>query len=304
MTLPIEDERVIVAADERYNARIVERHDETETLAYFKVRFDGEPVRFDPGQYMTIGVFADDKLWQRPYSIASAPTDAGDGYEFYVRLVPIIRFTTLLWRLEVGQGMRMTGPKGRFLLEPDDKRTHLFVSTGTGIAPFISMIRETMAQKKPRKTVVLHGVSYADELGYRDVLEGWERDGTYPVRYVPTVSRPERPAQRGLGGAHGARRGRHRRRLQGPGAAARPDCRVHLRQPGDDPQRRGRPHEARLPGVPREEGALLAEGQGRAGARGGGIGRRRERFAGRTGGSCRKALCAGRARGDAGVIVG
>ncbi len=68
MSLPIDDSRVIVTADERYNARVVERRDETETLAYFKVRFDGEPVPFDPGQYMTIGVFADEKLWQRPYS--------------------------------------------------------------------------------------------------------------------------------------------------------------------------------------------------------------------------------------------
>ena len=203
MSLPIEDARVIATADERYNARIVERHDETETLAYFKVRHDGEPVPFDSGQYMTIGVFADDKLWQRPYSVASAPSEAADGYEFYVRLVPIIRFTTLLWRLQVGQQMRMTGPKGRFLLEPDDKRTHLFVSTGTGIAPFISMIRETLAQRRPRKTVVLHGVSYADELGYRDVLGGWERAGTYPLRYVPTISRPADPRNAGWTGHTG-----------------------------------------------------------------------------------------------------
>ena len=64
----------------------------------------------------------------------------------YVRLVPIIRFTTLLWRLPIGHRMRMIGPKGKFLLEPDDDRTHLFVSTGTGIAPFMSMIRETLAE--------------------------------------------------------------------------------------------------------------------------------------------------------------
>jgi len=203
MTLPTEDPRVIVPFDERYNARLVERHDETDTLSYFTVRFDGEPVPFEPGQYMTVGVMADGKLWQRPYSVASAPTTTANGYEFYVRLVPIIRFTTLFWRLEVGHQMRMTGPKGRFLLEPADARTHLFVSTGTGIAPFVSMIRETMAQRKPRKTVVLHGVSYADELGYRDVLEAWERDGTYPVRYVPTISRPADPRNVGWAGRTG-----------------------------------------------------------------------------------------------------
>ena len=203
MSHHVEDTRVIAEDAAQYNATLVRRVDHTSDLASFWVKLDGDPAPFEPGQYMTIGVFADDKLWQRPYSVASAPSDAADGYEFYVRLVPIIRFTTLLWRLQEGQQMRMTGPKGRFLLEPDDKRTHLFVSTGTGIAPFISMIRETMAQKKPRRTVVLHGVSYADELGYRDVLEAWERDGTYPVRYVPTVSRPSDPRNAGWSGRVG-----------------------------------------------------------------------------------------------------
>ena len=61
---------------------------------------DGEAAPFEPGQYMTIGVFADGKLYQRPYSVASAAGDAGtEGYEFYVRHVPVLRFTTLLWRL-------------------------------------------------------------------------------------------------------------------------------------------------------------------------------------------------------------
>ena len=41
-------------------------------------------------------------------------------------------FTPLLWRLPVGHRMRMIGPKGKFMLEPDDERTHLFISTGTG----------------------------------------------------------------------------------------------------------------------------------------------------------------------------
>jgi len=113
-------------------------------------------------------------LLQRPYSVASAPRQAGtDGYEFYVRLVPIQRFTTLLWRLPMGHGMRMIGPKGKFILEPEDSRTHLFVSTGTGIAPFIAMMRETLAAGAPRKTIVLHGCSYVEELGYRELLEGF-----------------------------------------------------------------------------------------------------------------------------------
>ncbi len=198
------DTRVIESAAPQYNATLVRREDHGPDLASFWVKMDGEPIPFEPGQYMTIGVFADGKLWQRPYSVASAPSQAGiDGYEFYVRHVPIIRFTTLLWRLRPGARMRMIGPKGRFMLEPTDSRLHVYVSTGTGLAPFVSMIRETQAGHDPRRTVVLHGVSYASELGYRETLERMERDGSYPLRYVPTVSRPDHPRNAGWTGRVG-----------------------------------------------------------------------------------------------------
>jgi ferredoxin--NADP+ reductase len=204
MTHHVEDTRVIDPAAPIYNATLVRREDASAELASFWVKFDGEPVHFEPGQYLTIGVVVDGKLLQRPYSVASAPGVAGtEGYEFYVRLVPVIRFTTALWRLPIGHRMRMIGPKGKFLLEPDDHRTHLYVSTGTGIAPFISMIRDTMLRGDRRKTVVLHGCSFAGELGYRKYLEGLERDGTYPVTYVPTISRPSDPRNAGWSGRIG-----------------------------------------------------------------------------------------------------
>ncbi len=204
MTEHEHDTREIHPAADQYNARLVGRVDQTDDLARFWVRFEREPVKFEAGQYMTIGVFADGKLVQRPYSVASPPEVAGsDGYEFYVRLVPILRFTTLLWRLPVGHSMRMIGPKGKFLLEPDDRRTHLFVSTGTGIAPFISMIRQSQLDGAPRKTVVLHGCSYVEELGYREELETWQREGGYPLHYVPSISRPNDPRNAGWAGRTG-----------------------------------------------------------------------------------------------------
>jgi len=200
----VEDTRVIAEEMPQYNATLVRRVDHTPELGSFWIRLDGEPIPFEPGQYMTAGVIADDRLWQRPYSVASAPSVAGtEGYELYVRLVPIIRFTTLLWRLQPGARMRLIGPKGRFMLEPDDRRTHLYVSTGTGIAPFMSMIRETIAQGRPRRTVMLHGVSRASDLGYRTELEVLEGEALYPVRYVPTVSRPGDPANAGWTGRTG-----------------------------------------------------------------------------------------------------
>jgi ferredoxin--NADP+ reductase len=188
----------------QYNASLVRRVDETPSLAYFWIRFDGEPTPFESGQYMTIGVFADGKLVQRPYSVASDPGVAGtEGYELYIRLVEGGHFTPLLWQLPVGHRMRMIGPKGKFTLQPDDDRVHLFISSGTGNAPFVSMMKRLLREGRPRKAVFLNGVSYVHDLGYRSLLEGWEASGDYPVTYIPTVSRPQDPSNAGWTGRWG-----------------------------------------------------------------------------------------------------
>ena len=57
----------IVPDDPVYNATLVRRVDETESLAYFWVRFDGEPTPFEAGQYMTIGVMVDEQ--DRPAAV-------------------------------------------------------------------------------------------------------------------------------------------------------------------------------------------------------------------------------------------
>ena len=181
------------------------------SLSTFWVRFDGDPTPFSAGQYMTIGVFTEDpatptgqRIVQRPYSVASPPAVAGtDGYELYVRLVEGGLFTPLLWRLPIGHRMRMIGPKGKFTLEPDDDRTHLFISSGTGNAPFVAMMRQLLIDGGPRRTVFLNGVSYERDLGYRALLEDWERSGGYPVTFIPTVSRPNAPENAGWTGRTG-----------------------------------------------------------------------------------------------------
>ena len=196
-------EQPIAETSPRYNAVLTRRVDQHETLAFFWVAYTDEAVHFEPGQYLTIGVESNGKLVQRPYSVASSPHQAADGYEFYVRLVDGGLFTPLLWRAEVGQGMSMKGPKGKFVLEPDDDRTHVFISTGTGIAPFIAMMETLRQDGTPRHAVILHGVSYADDLGYRELLEGWQRSGEYPLTYIPAVSRVADPRNEGWDGRTG-----------------------------------------------------------------------------------------------------
>ena len=65
-------------------------------------------------------------------------------------------FTPLLWELPVGHAMRMIGPKGRFMLMPEDARTHIFISSGTGNAPFVAMMRQLLLDGAPRSVVFLN----------------------------------------------------------------------------------------------------------------------------------------------------
>ena len=194
----------IEAEAPQYNAELVRREDQHESLARFWVRFDGPATPFEPGQYMTVGVVSGGKMVQRPYSVASDPAAADtDGYELYVRLVEGGTFTPLLWRLPVGHRMRMIGPKGKFVLEPEDDRIHLFISSGTGNAPFVSMMRALLRAGRPRRAVFLNGVSYVRDLGYGDILRAWEANREYPVTFIPTVSRPDDPLNAGWTGRVG-----------------------------------------------------------------------------------------------------
>ena len=181
------------------NATLVSRFDLTPAIARFVVRPDAGVPAFKPGQYFALGFEVEGELLQRPYSTAS-PAGSNDALEFLVRRVATGTFTPHLWQLGPGGRVWIGPPKGLFTLRPGDERTHLFVSTGTGLAPFISM-SEALLATSPASVMVVHGVSYVAELAYRDRLEAWSASGR--LRYVPTVSRPDDPANAGWTGDTG-----------------------------------------------------------------------------------------------------
>lgn len=154
-------------------------------------------MRFRAGQHVKLGL---PDAGRNPYTIASAPSDPH--LEFCIERVPGGRLSTQLFALEAGARLALdAAPKGDFVLEPAD--VHLMLATVTGISPFRSMLREAAAQNAWSRFVVVHGASFADELVYRAELE--ELALRYPqyVRYIPSVSRPEDPRNRGFAGATG-----------------------------------------------------------------------------------------------------
>lgn len=174
------------------NATLIARIDLTPAVAIFRIRPDGPVPAFEPGQYLALGITVDGTFLQRPYS-TSSPRGTTGPLEFLIRRVPDGTFTPHLWTLATGTRLRLGPPKGLFRTDRDDPRTHLFAATGTGLAPFVSMVGSSLGQRRPPRSVVVHGVSRMPELAYRELLEGWDRARPHVV-YRPVISRPPGPA--------------------------------------------------------------------------------------------------------------
>jgi ferredoxin/flavodoxin---NADP+ reductase len=152
-------------------------------------------VIFNPGQYATLGLPAGEnqKMIERPYSIASSPYDAE--LEFYLELVPHGKLTPHLHQVPVGgEVLIRRSTKGAFLFDRKSGHpNHFMVATVTGAAPYIAMLRQFISdiregQAAPQRMLVLHAGSVSEELGYIEELSCAARE--YPwFEYVPTISR-------------------------------------------------------------------------------------------------------------------
>jgi ferredoxin/flavodoxin---NADP+ reductase len=186
------------------NATIVERDDVSPSIVRLRVRPDDGVPAFWPGQYFALGLTVDGRLLQRPYSTAS-PAGETDALEFLIRLVPHGELTPRLWPLGAGARVRLGRPKGLFGADPGDTRRPVFIATGTGVAPLLSMLesglREPAGTQPAPPPVLVHGVARAHDLAYRARLESLAARGH--IVYVPTVSRPADPANTGWSGVTG-----------------------------------------------------------------------------------------------------
>jgi 3-phenylpropionate/trans-cinnamate dioxygenase ferredoxin reductase subunit/benzoate/toluate 1,2-dioxygenase reductase subunit len=145
-----------------------------EQVAQEIVRLDvqlPEPVSFEPGQYVRIQPAG--RGFHRSYSMANAP--GTDLLQFFVRLVPGGEFSDWLARAKPGDEVTLSAPHGAFFLRSED-RPRLFVAGGTGVAPFLSMLRSMAAQPPARRTTVVIG---ARTPGHLFAMEELQRLGEH-----------------------------------------------------------------------------------------------------------------------------
>ena len=180
-------------------------------LGVFRIRPDnGERWWFQAGQYTSLGLdTAEHGFVVRAYSIAGSPLDPD--LEFYIALVENGKLTPTIFAQPLGSTFRFLKPVGKFTLRAAGKRTVAMVATGTGLAPFVGMIRTLWKQHQAgipvlQRVILFHGASYADEFGYRQELESYaaEKAKGFDFTYIRTASRPDEargwnPAKYGAG---------------------------------------------------------------------------------------------------------
>ncbi|TWV81596.1 ferredoxin--NADP reductase [Moraxella sp. VT-16-12] len=157
-----------------------------------------DSLRFRSGEFAMIGLEVDGKPLVRAYSIAS-PAWAEE-LEFYSIKVQNGPLTSRLQHIKVGDELLVSKkPTGTLVLDDLLPGKNLYMlATGTGLAPFLSLVREPEVYERFEKVILVHGVRHVEDLAYREMFENdlpndeifgeWVRE---KFIYYPTVTRDE-----------------------------------------------------------------------------------------------------------------
>ncbi|MGQ0710838.1 MAG: ferredoxin--NADP reductase [Rhodoferax sp.] len=174
---------------------VTEVHHWTDRLFSFKTTRD-QALRFSNGHFTMIGLRVDGKPLLRAYSIVSANYE--DHLEFLSIKVQDGPLTSRLQHIKVGDKIVVgKKPTGTLLIDYLLPGKNLYlIGTGTGLAPFMCIIRDPATYEKFEKVILVHGVREVKELAYTDYIQFELPDHEFlgdmvreQLLYYPTVTR-------------------------------------------------------------------------------------------------------------------
>lgn len=178
-----------------YKERVTSVHHWNDTLFSFTTTRDPS-FRFKNGHFIMIGLELDGKPLMRAYSIASANYE--EELEFLSIKVPDGPLTSRLQKIKEGDEIVVSRkPTGTLVIDHLLPGRNLYLlSTGTGLAPFMSIIKDPETYENFDKVILTHGVRYVSELAYQDFITRELPDNEYfgdvvrdQLIYYPTVTR-------------------------------------------------------------------------------------------------------------------
>ncbi len=176
-------------------AEVTKVHHWTDTLFSFKTTRD-PGFRFKSGHFTMIGLEQEGRPLLRAYSMASANYE--DELEFFSIKVPDGPLTSQLQHLQVGDEILVNSKSTGTLIQDNLlPGRHLYlIATGTGLAPFLSIIRDPEIYEHYDKVVLAHGCRFVDELAYQDIITEHLPNNEYfgdvvreKLVYYPSVTR-------------------------------------------------------------------------------------------------------------------
>ncbi len=173
------------------NGQVVENKRWTENLYSLRVKADIAP--FEAGQFTRLALDIDGDEVSRPFSLVNAPDEPI--LDFYFIEVPGGALSTRLAALQSGDAV-WVAPKaaGLMTLKQLAPASKLFLmATGTGLGPFLSIIKTAEVWQQFDQVCLVHAVRFADELSYQDAINAVKTAHAEQFHYQPIVSRQATP---------------------------------------------------------------------------------------------------------------
>jgi ferredoxin-NADP reductase len=167
-------------------ARLIESREIAPNTRHFEFETPDWKAAFVPGQFLSVTAKIGEDDITRAYSIVSPPD--GNRFALCANLVLDGYLSPFLFALNRGDEIDFKGPYGAFILRRPVSDS-IFVATGTGIAPFRSMLMTHLGADPERSFTLIFGVRHEQGLLYHDELNALAV--AHPnFRYVPTLTRP------------------------------------------------------------------------------------------------------------------
>jgi len=156
----------------------------------FEIEFKTEEsFNFKAGQFITIKIEDEIKPCFRAYSIASAPQDENNNFSLCIKRIEKGRGSNWIGNLNKKDIINFMGPNGDFICK-NKKSELLYIATGTGIAPFHSIITDLLEKNHKSNITLLFGVRHEKDLFYTKYFTELEQKNTN-FKFITTLSRPE-----------------------------------------------------------------------------------------------------------------